>query len=270
MSKIIAAIDNSLAAQPTISTALAIGRLFDAEVELLHVATDGQRTVRSAADAAGLPLRTATGPVVERLVAAGQAHDVAALVIGARGTPAGSRPLGSTALTTATSLEKPVVVVPPDARPPAAFKRVLLPVEGDPSAAFRPRAVVELARDAEVDVLVLHVHTEDSLPAFTDQPQHEQQAWAREFLRRYCPWGIGAVHLETRVGRVDELVLRAAEETRAELIILAWAQELAAGRAPVVRAVLGRGHAPVMLVPVTVSAEVRGRGGAPAALLPVT
>lgn len=269
MSKVIAAIDNSLAAQPTISSALALGRLFDAEVELLHVMTDGQRNVRSAAEAAGLPLRTTPGPVAERLVEVGQARDVAALVIGARGTPAGSRPLGSTALTTATSLAKPVVVVPPDARPPAAFKRVLLPVEGDPSAAFPPRAIVELTRGAEIDVVVLHVHAEDSLPAFTDQPQHEQQAWAREFLRRYCPWGIGSVRLETRVGRVDELVLRAAEETRAELIILDWAQELAAGRAPVVRAVLGRGRTPVMLVPVAVPAEARDGDGAPAALLPV-
>ena len=59
--------------------------------------TDGDRTARNTAEAAGIPLRTTTGPVVERLVEAGGASDVVALAIGARGTPSGRRPLGGTA-----------------------------------------------------------------------------------------------------------------------------------------------------------------------------
>jgi len=104
MMKLITALDNSLAAQPVLTTALALGRLLDAEPELIHVRVDGDRTARSTADVAGLPLRTASGPVLDRLLECGRAEDVVAMVIGARGTPGGRRPLGSTALAVATSL----------------------------------------------------------------------------------------------------------------------------------------------------------------------
>ena len=56
MMKLITALDNSLAAQPVLTTALALGRLLDAEPELIHVRVDGDRTARSTADVAGLPL----------------------------------------------------------------------------------------------------------------------------------------------------------------------------------------------------------------------
>jgi nucleotide-binding universal stress UspA family protein len=250
MTKVIAALDNSLAAKPVLATALALGRLFDAEPELIHVSVDGERTVRSAADVAGLPLRTVSGPVLDRLLERGRAEDVVAMVVGARGTPGGRRPLGSTALAIATSLQKPVVVGPLNGPPSAAVRRILVPLEGNVPASLVPRAIVALGREADLEVVVLHVHEETSLPRFTDQPQHEQKAWATEFLTRYCPWGIGRVRLETRLGRTEELVPLVAGETGADLIVLGWAQELAEGRAPVVRAALARGRAPVMLVPV--------------------
>ena len=93
----------------------------------------------------------------------------------------------------------------------------------------------------------------DEIPPFTDQPQHEHSAWATEFVARYCPWGVGSVQLEVRIGRAEELVPRVAAESGCDLIALGWAQELAPGRAPVVRAALERSHRPVMLVPVRVA-----------------
>jgi hypothetical protein len=93
------------------------------------------------------------------------------------------------------------------------------------------------------------VHEEDSIPRFTDQPQHEHAAWEQEFLARWCPWGIGRVQLESRVGRSDVLVPVVAQECRCDLIALGWSQELAAGRAPVVRAALERSRVPVLLLP---------------------
>jgi len=250
MTKVIAALDNSLAAKPVLATALALGQLLDAEPELIHVTVDGDRTARSAADVAGLPLRTVSGPVLDRLLECGRVKDVVAMVIGARGTPGGRRPLGSTALAVATSLQKPVVIVPLNGPPSAAVRRILVPLEGNLPASLVPRSIVALGREADLEVVVLHVHEESSLPPFTDQPQHERQEWTREFLTRYCPWGIGRVRLETRLGRSEELIPLVAGETGADLIVLGWAQELAEGRAPVVRAALSRGRAPVMLVPV--------------------
>jgi nucleotide-binding universal stress UspA family protein len=250
MRKVIAALDNSLAATPVLATALALGRMLGAAVEPVHVQTNDDRVARGAAEAAGLTLRTLRGSVVDRLSEVGEREDTAALVLGARGTPLGRRPLGSTALAVAGSLPKPIVIVPPEAKCEPVFRRALVPMEAAVSPALTPRAIVELAEGAELDVVVLHVHEEDSLPLFTDQPQHEQAAWAREFLRRYCPWGISVVRLEVRVGRSEELVPLVAEQTEADLIALGWSQQLEPGRAPVVRGTLERARTPVMLVPV--------------------
>jgi nucleotide-binding universal stress UspA family protein len=255
MRKVIAALDNSLAASPVLATALELGRVLDARVEAVHVQVDGDRVARAAAGAAEVPLQTSSGPVVERLIEIGQARDVVAVVLGARGSPLGRRQLGATALAVATSLPKPLVVVPPDARRADRLRRVLVPLEGGEAALHTPRTIVELAQGEELDVVVLHVLEEESLPLFTDQPQHEQAAQVEEFLRRYCPWGIGKVRLEVRVGRCDELVPLVADEMDADIVALGWSQELEPGRAPVVHAALARGGIPVMLVPVNVLSE---------------
>jgi nucleotide-binding universal stress UspA family protein len=256
MTKVIAALDNSLAARPVVATATALGGLLGAEVEALHVGESGDGVAGSAAAAAGLALCTCMGPTVERLVESGSREDVVAMVLGARGTPGATRPVGATALEVLGVLPKPLVVVPPEAASPGTLRRILVPLEGTVSTSLAPKGIFELAQGAELEVVVLHVHDEASLPLFTDQPQHETSAWAREFLARYCPWGVGDVRLEIRVGRRDEQILSAAEETGADLIALGWSQELARGRAPVVRAALERGHVPVLLVPVHVTTPV--------------
>jgi nucleotide-binding universal stress UspA family protein len=197
-----------------------------------------------------------SGPVVERLVQAGETKDVIALAIGARATPSGPRPLGATAAAVATALHKPVIVVPPHARALEEFRRVLVPLEASLSASLAPRTILELAREATIEAVALHVYEEDSLPPFTDQPQHEQAAWAQEFLARYCPAGLGSVRLETRVGRSDELVPLVADECGCDLVALGWSQELAPGRAPVVRGTLERSHLPVLLVPVRLLGQI--------------
>jgi nucleotide-binding universal stress UspA family protein len=258
MKKILVALDNSLAGRSVLATARALAALLDAEVEAVHVQVDGARTALTTAEAAAVPLRTLTGPVVESLVEAGGEEEVAALVIGARGTSTARRSLGGTAAAVAMAVGKPVVIVPPHASPPSTFHRVLVPLEGTLSTSLAPRVIVELAPDAEIDVLALHVYDQDSLPAFTDQPQHEQAAWTLEFLQRYCPWGYGHVELETRVGRSGELIPLVAEERGCDLIALGWSQELAPGRALVIRETLERSPLPVFLFPVRVPAEVVG------------
>ena len=146
--------------------------------------------------------------------------------------------------------------MPPDADPPEAFRRVLVPVEGLVSSSLAPRWLFEPAREAGIDVVALHIHDEESIPAFTDQPQHEHPAWAAEFVRRYCPWGIEEVRLETRVGRIAELIPLVAAERGCDLIVLGWSQELSSGRAPVVRETLARSQLPVLLVPVQLAADL--------------
>jgi nucleotide-binding universal stress UspA family protein len=254
MTTVLAALDNSLATNPVLVTARSLARVLGARVNAVHVAVGPEEELENAAAAAGVPLRTLTGPVVESLVAAGCADDVAAVVIGARSTRHGGRPLGSTALGVATSLPKPVVVVPPDARVAAELRCILVPLEGTRSTSLAPRSIVELARGAEIDVLALHVHA-------GELPDTDDDGWAREFLERYCPWGLGSVRLERRSGRTDELVPLAADEAGCDLIVMGWNRQLAPGRGPVVRAVLEHSRIPVMLVPVRPAEAERVRAG---------
>ncbi len=258
MKTTLAALANSLASRSVLASAQALSTLLDSHVEALHVQTNGQRTVKDMTDAAGIALRTTTGSVIERLVEAGEVGDVVALAIGARNTPASSKPLGGTATAVAVTLRKPVLVVPPEADPPPAFRRVLVPLEGSLSTSMAPRSLFEVASSEHIDVVALHIHDEDSIPSFTDQPQHEMAAWAQEFIHRYCPWGIGDVQLETRIGRIGELVPIVAEQCSCDLIALGWSQQLAHGRAPVVQETLQRSHLPVLLVPVDVSHALEG------------
>jgi nucleotide-binding universal stress UspA family protein len=256
MNKVLVALDNSPTGRSVLETARALAALLDTDVEALHVQVNGAQTARHTAEAAAIPLRTVAGSVVDRLVEAGTDEDVVALVIGARGTHAARRPLGSTAAAVATRLLKPVLIVPPNADPPASLRRVLVPLEGTPATSLAPRALFTLAGEADLDVLALHIHEQDSIPAFTDQPQHEHRSWAEEFLQRYCPWEAGTIRLETRVGRSGEVIPRMAEELGCELIALGWSQQLSAGHAPVVRETLERSRLPVLLIPVQLAAAL--------------
>ena len=130
--------------------------------------------------------------------------------------------------------------------------RVLVPLEGTTSTSLAPKSLIRLAGRANIDVVIVHVRDEGSLPSFTDQPQHEQAAWAREFVCRYCAQGLPTAAVETRVGRPEEWVPAVAEEKGCDLIALGWAQELEGGRAEVVRGTLERTRLPVLLVPVRV------------------
>jgi nucleotide-binding universal stress UspA family protein len=128
MNKVLVALDNSPTGKAVLETAGALAALLDADVEALHVQANGAQTARHTAEAAAIPLRTVTGPVVERLVEAGEDENVVALVIGARGTHAAHRPLGSTAASVATRVLKPVLIVPPNGGRPTRFRRVLVPL----------------------------------------------------------------------------------------------------------------------------------------------
>jgi nucleotide-binding universal stress UspA family protein len=260
MKKVLAALDNSLAGTPVVAAARALASLLDARAEAVHVRTNGDRTARSTAG--DLPLRTASGPVIERLVEAGNAEDVVALAVGARSTPIARHPLGSTAAAVASAVLKPVIVVPPDARVAEEFRRFLVPIEASVSAAIAPRMVFELARKKSIEAVALHVYDVDSIPRFTDQPQHEHAAWTREFLARYCPAGMSVVRLETRVGRAEDLVAAFANDCDCDLIALGWSQSIAEGRAPVVRGTLERSRLPILLVPVRLVGPTEPYGGA--------
>ena len=249
MSRVVAAIDNSAAAVPVLSTAKVIAELFPAQVDALYVEDGGADGAAAAAAAAGIRLRVQRGPIERLLAEALEEADVVAGVIGARRTPSGSRPAGSTCLRIVTSARRPIVVVPPQCLCPVQLRRVLVPQAASLATAAAIQETIDLFHGAGIEVVVLHVHTEVALPAFADQPHHEVEAWSREFLRRYCSRP-DLVTLELRVGVPSDHVLAVAAEVDADMIILGWRQDLGLGRAELVRVVLERSPWPTLLLPV--------------------
>lgn len=98
---------------------------------------------------------------------------------------------------------------------------------------------------------MLHVYDEASLPLFSDQPQHELASFGHEFLARCCGASpADELTFELRVGDPAEHCLRLAARLQADLVALAWSQDLAGGRAAVVRTLLARSRVPVLLLPI--------------------
>jgi nucleotide-binding universal stress UspA family protein len=248
--RLLAAIDESAAARAVLVVARGLAPMYRARVDVLHVAEGAEAAAAAAAAAAGLGLRVLEGPVLDVLRDAVAEPGVAGLVLGARGTPEGRRPVGSTALALITSARRPLVVVPPDVGEPFSPDRILVPLNGTLASAGALAETVELACRCQAEVVLLHVHHEALMPAFSDQPQHEVPAFAREFLRRYCPRSLDDVRLELRIGDPREHVLAVAAETGADLVALGWSQQLGEGRAAVVRETLASSPIPILLVPV--------------------
>src|ERR1019366_8553120 len=95
--------------------------------------------------------------------------------------------------------EKPVAVVPPDADTPVPIRRLLVPLEGTDVSS---RPVLEHLWPlvvTDVELVVLHVFTDTTIPAMLDRPHRDLQILGREFLTRHCPH---ASYIELRTGPV--------------------------------------------------------------------
>lgn len=250
MSTVLAALDADAAARPVLSSAIAVAELFDASVLGLHVRERGVGYAPELTDEAGIELREVDGAPVQEIVAATGAPGVAMLVLGARARRAGPIPVGQTALSVITQALKPVVVVPPHARPPARVARVLVPLEGTAESSLPIQNALAIMHGHGVEILVLHVHEAATLPAFADHDPHAARAWEREFLARFVGTPRDRVSLVRRLGVPADDIVTVARDTATDLIVLAWNRDLTAGRAHTVTEVLAHSEIPVLLVPV--------------------
>ena len=257
MTVVLAAIDNSAAARPVLSTAKAVARLTGADPLAIHVREDGMATARAAANSAGMELNVAELPVGEALATAAARPEVIAMVVGARATPGGRRPAGHTAVELITAADKPLVVVPPFPRAPEPIQRILVALDGTPASATALRRTIDMAHRGALDVVVLHVHEEATLPAFEEQEHHEHEAWTHEFIERWCPGAAALTQLDVRVGAPGPRLLQAIRDAKTDLVALAWSQSLAPGRAAVVREALSSSPVPVLLIPVLPTPSTR-------------
>ncbi len=250
MSTVLAAIDDSAAASPVLATAQAVADLWNARVEAMNVSDDGGQTAGAAAHAAGVSMRVKSGDPARCLADAAAAPDVVAVVIGARGRPGGRRPAGHVALELLTRCDKPLIVVPPDAPARGVLHRIVVALEGTAETSRVLRPAMDLGRSKDLDVTVVHVDDEASIPQFSDQPQHETDAFADEFLARYGPSDHQPPPLQLRVGEPAEEVLAVCDETTTDMLVVAWSRTLEPGRARFVRHILEHARIPVLLLPI--------------------
>jgi universal stress protein family protein len=145
--------------------------------------------------------------------------------------------------------DAPVVVVPPNARPPEPTRRDPTPLEGT-SESSQALDEIKLAHRCGLEILVLHVHSPATVPGFSDHDPHAARVWEQEFLSRYISNPHDRVMLVRRLGVPADDVASVARETGAELIVLAWSQDLSRGHARVVSETLAHTDIPVLLQPV--------------------
>ncbi len=248
MSTVLACLDTSAASGSVLESALKLARLTGADVEAIHLVTDGSETVERLASQNGVGLRLLTGPVEQALREAVAEPGVIAAVLGARGTTGGRRPAGRTTLYILEHIGKPILVVPPDAGglPPGPFRRLLVPLEGTDASSRLVAEALSALIVADVEMLALHVFTPGSLPPVLDRPVRDLQILGGEFLARHLP---GAGRIEMRAGPVAATVCEVCRQEGADLIVMGWSQDRSGGRAAVIHEVLGQSPAPILVLP---------------------
>ena len=260
MSTILATLDSTAAARPVLETALRFAETTGAHVEAVHVTNGAQDTPATLAKRRSVPFRLIEGPVGRALLREIARPEINAAVMGARATTGGRRPVGSTTMHIIEKVSKPVVVVPPELVAPRALTKALVPLDGaDESGTIEEMTLGELLGHS-VELLVLHVFTDVTLPRMLDHPWRDMEVLKKEFLAKHMPQ---ADNIEMHTGAVTPRVIETAHEQQADLIVLGWSQSVSDGRARVVREVLGASDIPVLLVPLP-AREHEGSGASPA------
>jgi len=150
------------------------------------------------------------------------------------------------ALALAGAITKPLVIVPPDAQPPPRIARVLIAMKGTTRSARELLGVIQIGAAADLDLVVVHVDSEDTIPAFSDQAQYDTQDYANEFLTRYCR-GAPEARLVLRVGLPVDEILATADEVDPDMLVIGWPHSSDPNRAPIAREILTRSHVPVLV-----------------------
>ncbi len=248
---VLAAIQADACAKPILNTATALADLFDANLAALHVHENNSSSPRQLAAAFGAPLREVSGSPIEQIIATAADPEVVALVLGARGIHGGPQPAGHTALEVITRVRKPVAVVPPHAHPRPQLTRIIVPLEGTRESSQALEETIRLAHRRQLEILVLHVYSPATVPAFANHEPHATAAWEREFLSRHIATPHDRVRLQRRLGLPADDIVAVAHENSVDLIMLAWSQNLGPGRARVVSHTLAHSNIPVLLIPTT-------------------
>lgn len=250
MTCVLAAVDDTAAAAGVIAAAQVLARTLGIDVRGVHVREGEARTGQEVAARAGLPTDIVEGDVAACIHAAVADATVSVAVLGARALQGGRRPAGHIATAMMVEAPVPVLIVPPDVQLPDSgrFERLLLPLEGNDEGAKGRDVIVHDLAGSGVDVIAVHVFRRATAPRFWDQAGHAPESWSAEFLSRWSVEPGADLHL--RSGDIAGSILHVAACEEADIIVVAWSQDLASGHARVVQELLGRAEIPVLLTPV--------------------
>jgi len=252
---VLAALRDSPTGGPVLDTAVRIAEMARGHVEAVHVGEGRAVSLGVMARREGVPYRRLTGRSELALVEVMNAPAVVAMTMGVGTTPTAGHPVSATTLHVISRAPKPVVVVPPHAGPSRRIRRVLVPLEGTASTSEPVLHALSALVPPDVEIDVVHVFTDATLPRMLDRPERDLEMLGRRFLATHCPAGTS---LELRSGHVVTAVSEVSREHEVDLVVLSWRQDGSSGRAKVVRGVLGASMLPVLLVPTTARHDAGG------------
>jgi nucleotide-binding universal stress UspA family protein len=247
MTRVVAAIDNSAAARAVLVVGRAVAAALGADLDAVHVLEDGAETATASAAAASLTLRILSGVPAEVLTEEADRADVVAVVFGLRDRAAGPRPAGHLVLEVAGHTATPVVAVPPGIDPPDRVSTLLVAMEGSTTSSEALGRTLALSAGAGLDLVVVHV--DEEVPPFTDQVQHESDAYLQEFVARHGR-ALRDVRIELRIGAPSDELLAAIETIGPQLVAVGWPHPGGPDRGEVAREILAHCPVPLLLVPV--------------------
>ena len=225
------------------------------EVRAVHVHGAGEPELPSA-DVEGLEIVELEGDPAGALADIVGKVEVHAVALGLR-----TRPQPGLGHVTETLLGRhgaPLFLVRPGMRPLTGLRRLLVPLEGSPSASAAMKHADDALCKRGREIVMLHVMTgstpreQGSFPAprIVDQEHYEWSAWQEEFCMRFsqCPEG-GRHRVCVRVGKPAPTIVKECDSLAAELIVLSWNGSFADGHGAVVKALLATAPCPLLIVP---------------------
>jgi len=249
MNRVVAALDTAADAEAILDTAVRIGEMAGADVEAVHVRSNREQSVSAlnlCATRHMAPLHVLDGPVEATLLRSLDATDVEAAVLGTRSSQEDPH-LGQIAAGILRSLNKSMVFVPPDAVLPGDIRRLVVALEGTDMTSGPVLDLLERIVQKDIELVVVHVFTDETLPAMLDRPYRDLEFLGQKFLAHHCP---RATEIRLRQGPVAASINEIAAEGGCDLVVLSWSQDFSPGRAQVIHEVLESSVAPVLVLPV--------------------
>ncbi len=247
MSRVLAFVDRSPCDVAVVKTAASLADLIGATVDAITVRPpDGGRP-----DVGPSDVRVIRGEAVPDLLTQLRFADVAFGVLGSRSIHAKPELAGHVALALLKASPVPLVLVPPHGHGlPAKGPRFLLPLDGTTETTTALEPIATLLANADAEVLMLHVFDSASIPPFIDSTE-DLDILAAEFVLRHLPEH--STKCVLRIGDPGPHIIEVTGSEQLDGIIVAWRQDLSAGRAEVVRHLIRETHVPLMFVPIDTS-----------------